>query len=248
MCLIAWHWQPASATPLLLLSNRDEFYGRPALPVHWWSKAGLLAGRDLQAGGTWLGVEGTGRLAALTNYRSPLPPRLDAPSRGNLVTGFLESRLDAGAYLAQLLQHVAAYNPFNLLVFDGNRLMGLESRTAKIVEMQPGVGGVSNADFHTPWPKLSRLSAQLQHSVDLGATEDADLLPLLQDPVLAPDPALPSTGVPLDLERSLSAIFISGPAYGTRACSVVRLGKNGGRFTERTFDATGRLGHRTFNF
>ena len=95
MCLIAWNWQPNSATPLLLLSNRDEFYGRPALPMHWWDSAPngtqILAGKDVQAGGTWLGVSRTGRLAALTNYRSATPQRTDTPSRGELVAAFLHS-------------------------------------------------------------------------------------------------------------------------------------------------------------
>ena len=99
MCLIAWNWQPQTSTPLLVLSNRDEYYDRATLPLHWWDGAGhepqLLAGQDRQAGGTWLGLSRTGRLAALTNYRTTDPVQVDSPSRGELVTQFLNSNLTA---------------------------------------------------------------------------------------------------------------------------------------------------------
>jgi hypothetical protein len=162
MCLIAWNWQPDRSTPLLLLANRDEFYARPALPLHWWGPSPngteVLAGKDLQGGGTWLGVSRSGRLAALTNYRSTQPLRTDTPSRGELVAAFLHGDQDAPTYLEQLAQHCGDYNPFNLLVFDGHQLMGLESRNARVLRKPAGVGGVSNADFQTPWP-LTRLKA-----------------------------------------------------------------------------------------
>jgi uncharacterized protein with NRDE domain len=115
MCLIAWNWQPHSATPLLLLSNRDEFYARAAEPLHWWdntaSQTQVLAGKDLQAGGTWLGVSRSGRLAALTNYRTTEPTRTDTPSRGELVAQFLQEDMPADAFLQQLAHNAAHYNP-----------------------------------------------------------------------------------------------------------------------------------------
>lgn len=243
MCLIAWNWQPGSATPLLLIANRDEFYARPAEPLHHWRDAPILAGRDVQAGGTWLGVGPGGRLAALTNYRSTVPPRLDAPSRGQLVTDFLQSPLGATAYLQTLQPYARTYNPFNLLVFDGHNLLGLESRGARIVALQPGIGAVSNADFHTPWPKLRQLSSGLAACVARGETDDEHLWTLLQSRVLAPDAELPHTGVRLDLERALSAVFIATPGYGTRACSVVRVTTDETRFSEQRFDANGMTGH-----
>ena len=241
MCLIAWNWQPGSATPLLLLANRDEFYARPAEPLHHWPDAPILAGRDVQAGGTWLGVGPGGRLAALTNYRSAVPARTDAPSRGELVAGFLQSPLSAQAYLQGLQSEASTYNPFNLLVFDGQTLLGLESRGAHIVAMQPGIGAVSNADFHTPWPKLRQLSSGLAACVARGETEDEHLWPLLQSHTLAADDGLPHTGVPLELERALSAVFIATPTYGTRACSVVRVETHNVQFGEQRFGAEGAL-------
>ncbi|MDZ7921515.1 NRDE family protein [Rhodoferax sp.] len=245
MCLIAWNWQPGSETPLLLISNRDEFHARPAEPLHRWPDAPILAGRDIQAGGTWLGVGCGGRLAALTNYRSSVPARKDAPSRGQLVTDFLQSPLDAAAYLRRLQPDASTYNPFNLLVFDGHTLLGLESRGARIVTLQPGIGAVSNADFHIPWPKLRLLSSGLAACVERGEIDDEHLWDLLQSATLAADTELPQTGVPLELERALSAVFITTPSYGTRACSVVRVTTADTRFSELRFDAHGTTGHST---
>jgi uncharacterized protein with NRDE domain len=278
MCLIAWNWQPKNATPLLLLGNRDEFHARPARALQWWSGGHILAGKDLQAGGTWLGVSRTGRLAALTNYRdftsasNPHAQRADAPSRGELVTEFLNGKLDSRAFLQRLAGRAAHYNPFNLLVFDGGQLLGLQSRHAQIVEMQPGVGAVSNADFHSPWPKLVRLRDELEihvnrRSATSCAGEDLDgdgevegeverdgeveadaLLALLKNEAIAPDHALPHTGLPLVRERALSAAFITSPDYGTRASSVVRIGQTQASFTERSFAAHGKLGTQVHRF
>lgn len=241
MCLIAWHWQPDSPTKLLLVANRDEFYARPTAALHWWADADILAGRDLQAGGTWLGVSRSGRLAALTNHRDPTHQRADAPSRGELVSAFLRSDLSAEAYLQILSEHASDYNPFNLLVYDGTHLLGLESRHTRVLTLPAGVGAVSNADFQTPWPKLNGLTNGLQQQLSQGQTSDAELLALLQDRRIAADADLPATGVPLPLERALSAAFVALPDYGTRACSVVRLRDDQVEFTEQGFDASGPL-------
>ncbi len=244
MCLIAWNWQPDKDIPLLLIGNRDEFYARPARPLHWWETDGILAGKDLQAGGTWLGVSQSGRLAALTNYRAPSDMRSTAPSRGALVPDFLTSRLDVATFLKDLTPRVSDYNPFNLLVFDGQRLMGLESRNAKSFDINPGVGAVSNADFQTPWPKLVGLKQGLLALSDKGQPDDASLFKLLQDRRTAPDAALPSTGIPVGLERALSAAFIARPDYGTRASSIIRIGQNQVEFVEYNFDAQGATGEQ----
>ena len=246
MCLIAWNWQPASPTPLLLIANRDEFYARPTAPLAWWDDAGILAGRDLQAGGTWLGVSRTGRLAALTNHRDPANVRPDAPSRGELVRGFLQANTSAADYLTGLAGRAADYNPFNLLVCDGQNLMGLESRHAKVIALQPGIGAVSNADFLTPWPKLTTLKDSLQALLAQTHPSDTELLELLHHRGLAADADLPATGIPLALERVLSSAFIVTPDYGTRACSVVRLESNSVEFLEQSFGPQGHLETRKF--
>jgi uncharacterized protein with NRDE domain len=246
MCLIAWNWQPDSPEPLLLIANRDEFYARPTAPLAWWHDAPILAGCDLQAGGTWLGVSSTGRMAALTNHRDPTHMLADAPSRGKLVSAFLQSDTPAQDYLSELAGRARHYNPFNLLVFDGTRLLGLESRHAKVMAMQPGIGAVSNADFLTPWPKLANLSDSLQTLLAQTHPSDDQLLALLHNPDLAADAHLPATGIPLPLERALSAAFVALPDYGTRACSVVRFEKNQVQFLEQGFDAQGSSGTRQF--
>jgi uncharacterized protein with NRDE domain len=242
MCLIAWNWQPDSPCPLLLISNRDEFYARPAAALHRWADAPVVAGRDLQAGGTWLGASLSGRVAALTNHRDPAMARPDAPSRGELVSAFLQGDMGARDYLAQLGEHAACYNPFNLLVFDGREWLGLQSHPARMVHFLPGVGAVSNARFHTPWPKLVAVRDGLRDALQRGGASDADLLALLHDRQVAADAELPATGVALALERVLSARFIATPDYGTRACSVLRLEGERFSFLEHSYDAQGSTG------
>ena len=248
MCILAWHWQPGAATELLLVANRDEFHQRPARPLHVWPQEGILAGQDLQAGGTWLGLAPGRRLAALTNYRSTTAVRPDAPSRGHLVHGFLAGRASARAYLEQLLPQCADYNPFNLLVWDGVQLLGLESRHARIVVLALGPGGVSNADFHTPWPKLQRLQQGLAQAQASGQTDDDTLLSLLADRTPAPVQDLPDTGFGPERELLLSSIFIHSPAYGTRASSVVRVQADAAHFTEQGFAPEQPLERRSERF
>jgi uncharacterized protein with NRDE domain len=248
MCLIAWSWQPASDTPLLLLGNRDEFYARPTRALHWWDDGIVLAGQDLQAGGTWLGVSRNGRLAALTNVRAPDAIRVGTPSRGGLVAAFLREEVGAADFLRELIPSAQDYNPFNLLVFDGESLMGLHSRDAKAIAMQPGIGAVSNASFDTPWPKLVQLKTRLSQQLHQNVMEDKALLALLHDRALVPDVDLPNTGVPLALERGLSAAYIAMPGYGTRASSLVRIQQNSISFTEQGFSEAGMVGasHQRF--
>jgi uncharacterized protein with NRDE domain len=253
MCLIAWNWQPGTSTPLLLLANRDEFYARPALPLHWWEPhidgTQVLAGKDLRSDGTWLGLSRTGRLAALTNFRSAEPQRSNTPSRGELVAGFLHSNLSSHGYLQQLALRCGDYNPFNLLVFDGDQLMGLESRSAKVVNQAPGLGAVSNANFHTPWPKLTQLQAGLEAHAGMENIENLQqFIPLLHNRKRVTDAALPRTGVALARERALSAIFIATPDYGTRACSVVALRQNRAEFLEQSYGPAGLFAETQLQF
>ena len=266
MCVIAWNWQPANATPLLLLANRDEYYARPSQRLHWWPDAQVLAGRDRQAGGTWLGLSRSGRLAALTNYRRPAEKpgeksgdnpgeKPTATSRGHLVAGFLQGNMDAASYLQQVAKQAGNYQPFNLLVFDGQQLLGLESRRRRVFAIAPGVSGVSNADFDTPWPKLQTLkqgvarrlqagrlqTGQLQAGQFPAGLEAPDWLPLLQDARRADDAQLPNTGVALEWERQLSAIWVAAPEYGTRASSIVQWSHKVAVFAEQTYDKYGKL-------
>jgi uncharacterized protein with NRDE domain len=224
-----------------LLANRDEFYSRAARGLHWWQDGQVLAGQDLQAGGTWLGVSRSGRLAALTNYRLPTVDPQPKPSRGALVLNYLQGTVSAHDYLEDLVQHTARYNPFNLLLYDGRQLMGLQSRNRQVLSLPPGIGAVSNADFDTPWPKLVRLKQELQTHCAEGRTHAAELLPLLQNRCVAADSELPDTGVAMELERMLSATWMGSATYGTRASSIVALGRQHGTFFEQAYDAQGPL-------
>ena len=244
MCLIAWNWQPDSERPFLLAANRDEFFARPALPLHWWQDGRILAGRDLHGGGTWLGMTRCGRVAALTNFRDPANQRHDAPSRGRLVADFLAGTASASEYLQQLTPHAQHYNPFNLLLLDGQHLMGFESNKARSFALTPGVHGVSNADFDTPWPKLVRLKQALAQLRPVD--ERNSLMDALQDQTIAADGQLPRTGIALERERLLSAAFIQSADYGTRASSIIRIDAQGAHFYEHTFDAGGSLATQQF--
>ena len=246
MCLIAWNWQPHSELPLLLVANRDEFYARSTLPLHQWKDARIFAGQDLQAGGTWLGLGPGGRLAALTNVRNVGKQRDSAPSRGALVSGFLHSDLSGNAYLQSIMPDCDRFNPFNLLLFDGQSLLGFESQGGRIVDMQSGISAVSNAGFDTPWPKLLALKSGLHHWVREQTApqppgSDA-LFALLKQDQPAPDAQIPDTGIPLERERALSCAFIRSSDYGTRASSLVMLRRNSARFVERSFDVQGFTG------
>jgi len=253
MCLITLNWQPGKTVPLLIAANRDEFYARPALGLHHWPGQRVLAGQDLQAGGTWLGLgvsEDTNqiRMAALTNHRDVAGQKIDAASRGHLTTSFLKSSLSARGYLESLTTNTHRYNPFNLILFDGQDLMGFESRHARMFTLPAGITSVSNADFNTPWPKLERLGSSFEHT--LTANDDDALLQnklfrLLSDDRIAPDAALPQTGLQLDRERVLSAAFIRTADYGTRASSLIRIKHKVAEFTERSFDANGFKGEVT---
>ena len=243
MCLIAFRWDPGHPTPLVVAANRDEFDARPTAPADWWEGGRILAGRDLQGGGTWMGVSREGRFAALTNIREPARFDPAAPSRGALVVDFLAGGEAAGDYLARLRPQADRYNGFNLLVFDGREVLGFESRAARVVRLAPGVHGVSNAAFDTPWPKVAALTAGMA-----GEPDDATLFACLADPRRAPDPDLPATGVSLEIERALSAAFIRMPGYGTRASTVVRLGRDRIEFTERRFEAGVAAGEGRFRF
>ncbi len=235
MCVVAFRWEPGGEVPLLVVGNRDEFYERPTAPLAWWEGGAILAGRDLRAGGTWLGVSLAGRCAVITNHRDPSLARPDRFSRGQLPVRFLEGTPTAEAFLGELQKEADRYNPFNLLLFDGKDLLGFESRHGRVRAFAPGIHGVSNGDFDEPWPKVEVLKAGL--AAPPGT--DAALLTLLEDARPSSDGQLPSTGIPIELERTLSAAFIRTPTYGTRASTILRLGRDAVSILEQRFAFAG---------
>jgi uncharacterized protein with NRDE domain len=247
MCLIAFAWHAHPRWRLLLAGNRDEFHARPSAALARWDDAPIVGGRDLEAGGTWLGVTDGGRCCVVTNVRDPRDPQLGT-SRGLLATDYLRGDADAATHAQQLLRTAADYRPFNLLTFDAREAFYLGNRPEPCMQaIDLGVHGLSNADFNTPWPKTRTLMQQLQQWIDAGG--DADFAPLfaaLADEREAPKAQLPDTGVGLERERWLSSAFIRGEQYGTRASTVVAIGHDGhGVIAERRFGPNGRFAGET---
>jgi uncharacterized protein with NRDE domain len=258
MCLILVAWQAHPDYALVVAANRDEFYARPAKAVHWWTDAPqVLAGRDMAdvigEPGTWMGVTGNGRFAALTNYRAPSEKRTDARSRGELVDRYLRGDIDPETYLRGLVRNCGAYNGFNLLASDLRELWWFSNRapSGQPERLNPGLYGLSNALLDTPWPKVrSRVGALAETlAADTGATGASAerYLDLLADERQAASFELPQTGVSPEWERLLSSAFIRSPSYGTRASTVLRV-RHDGRFdlSERSFDADGRIGEVSY--
>lgn len=223
MCLIAFAWNAHPRWRLLLLGNRDEVHARPSAPLtHWDDAPQVMAGRDLEAGGTWMGATISGRAAVVTNVRDPMAA-MHGMSRGALVADYLRGELDANIYARCLHERARDYRPFNLLVFDADDARYLGNHAdARMQTVTAGLHGLSNADFNAPWPKTQALMRRLQEWLDAGA--DADFEPLFQalvDDTPWPDDVLPDTGVGIELERRLSAAFIRGERYGTRASTLI---------------------------
>lgn len=234
MCLIVFAWQPGHALPLIVAANRDEFHARPSLPLaHWADAPWIIAGRDLQAGGTWLGVDSSGRFAALTNIRKPGSPAGER-SRGELPERYLRGQLSPQAYLDEVSGQLRHYAGFNLLVGDDQQLWYLNSDIGVAQRLEAGIYGLSNAELNTPWPKLLRAREALHGCLDAADTQA--LLRLLSDAQPAGDAELPNTGVPYEWEKRLSSIFIASADYGTRASTVViRRADGSALITERRF-------------
>ena len=238
MCLIVVGWRVHPDYPLLVAANRDEFYARPTARAGRWSDAPqVIGGRDLEAGGTWLGVTDGGRFAAVTNVREPGAAQ-GRHSRGRLTRDFLAGNQDAADYVGRLAMD--DYSGFNLLASDGKALWYCSNRGAAPVALAPGVYGLSNHLLDSPWPKL--LTARQRFAAALpDVPERSSLFEILADDEIVPDDELPATGVPLEWERRLSAIFIHSENYGTRASTVVLQAANGAiTFEERSFGPYGQ--------
>lgn len=248
MCLLIAAYQAHPDYRLVLVGHRDEFHARPSAPLGWWSDdAQVLAGRDLQAGGTWLGVTRDGRLGVVTNVRAPGAIRPDAPSRGLLVTDFLRDHGPPQAFAARLAARAADYSGFNLLAYDGTALAYCSNRPGpRQQQLPPGVYGLSNAQLDTPWPKLVRAREGVLAALRPGPVRAEPLFAALADRQPAADDQLPDTGIGPDLERLLSSPFVVSPDYGTRCTTLVLAGRDGTiRVEERRYGADGGTTGRT---
>ena len=242
MCLIAIAYRAHPDHELVVAANRDEFHARPALAADWWPDAPQVwGGRDQSAGGSWMAVSREGRFAAVTNVRRMLPPKPDAPSRGALVSDFVRGEQSPEEFLQELAATAVSYAGFNLLLYANGELHhagNLPEFTTQRIE--PGIHTVSNASLNTPWPKSRRLAAAMDSWLAEAADDVEPLLAALADRTPAADSELPDTGVGIEMERFLSPPFICSERYGTRASTVVQIGRERGVWAvERRFDGAG---------
>jgi len=243
MCLILLAWQSHPAYSLVFAGNRDERYERPSAPADFWKdEPGIFGGRDLELGGTWLGLERNGRFAAITNYRDG-PAKKPAPrSRGELTANFLRGNEGPAAYANRVATADGClYGGYTLLVGDRERLYGLSNRGGGVEELRPGVHGLSNHLLNTPWPKIVRGKQRVKALLGAGEAElQAGLFEALADRNPATDTELPNTGVGAARERELSPAFIAAEHYGTRASTVLLIDRDGSAvFVERRFGPRG---------
>ena len=231
MCVAVMAWQAHPRWRLVVAANRDELHDRPAAQLHSWDdNSGIIAGRDLQSGGTWLGVHPQGRCVLVTNYRVPGYPQLGRPSRGGLVTALLG---DADP----LKVAIAQYNPFNLFCADSTGAYILTNQPSEIrLTVPPGIHGLSNGGYDEPWPKTVQLSGAVADWLAGAADDLSGLFPALAD--AAPLAATANEGpVP---EARFSSVFIRDEIYGTRCSTVLAIDHDGGGIVvERSFDAAG---------
>jgi uncharacterized protein with NRDE domain len=244
MCLILVAAGAHPHYPLIVAANRDESYSRPSTPAAFWADdPRIYAGRDLEQGGTWLGISRTGRFAAITNYRQGVPRTATARSRGELTRGFLSASASPESYLQEVQARADSYNGFSVIVGAIDGLWFYSNRGGGPQRIAPGVHGLSNHLLDEPWPKVQRGIAALETL--LAATEREiieRLAAVLSERTPAPDHVLPSTGIALERERALSASFIAGRDYGTRASTIVLVSADGtALFREHTYGPAGKL-------
>ena len=240
MCLLLLAVQKHPDYKLILAANRDEYYDRPTAPAAFWNEAPhLLAGKDLQAGGTWLGITRQGRIGAITNYRDPASVKTNAPSRGRLVSGFLLGQESPERVLKGLAQEKDRYNGFNLIIGENDQLYWFSHRGQGAQKLSPGFYGLSNHLLDTPWPKVTRSKEAMARliSEEKNPSQEA-LFQMLHDHMVAADEQLPDTGVGMEWERILSPIFITSPTYGTRSSTIILIDRQlRVTFTEKTFNS-----------
>lgn len=243
MCLVVFAWRAHPEYDLIVAANRDEYHARPAEAAHWWPDApAVLAGRDLQAGGTWLAVGRSGRFATVTNYREQQPVRPGRRSRGEIATGFVAGTDRAIDFVSSL--DGGGYAGMSVIAADRDSICYASNRGDAPRSLEPGVYGLSNASLDTPWSKLLRARERLGTLLREDKVNPTELRRLLDDRTPAPAAEVQGGELPFELARALTAPFIVSAAYGTR-CSTVVLRTTAGdvRFLERRFspagDATG---------
>jgi uncharacterized protein with NRDE domain len=238
MCLLLVSYKTHTKYKMIIAANRDEFYNRPASSADFWNDEPIiLAGRDLQAGGTWLGITKNGRFAAITNYRDLKKMKANAPSRGELVKKFLTDSDSLPEFSKRLSSSSDLYNGYNLLFADKENLYYFSNQTKKLLELSPGIYGLSNHLLDTPWPKVEKSKKSFKNILNKEFISTEDLFDILSDSSIPPDELLPDTGLELEIERAVSPIFVKTPLYGTRSSTVILIDYDGiVKFTEKSLN------------
>ncbi|ENW98245.1 NRDE family protein [Acinetobacter sp. NIPH 298] len=231
MCIVAFAWQVLEELPLCLISNRDEFYHRPSVALHAWENSSIVAGQDLQSGGTWMGVTASGRWAIVTNFRNGREQQQYQTSRGHLIQDFLESDLAPIRFAQMLEQKQQDYAGFNLFVGDTQQAVYMSNRGEAPQVLAKGVYVVSNGLMSEDWKKTMHLRKRFTQ----------EFLPMLQQPQISESDLeyaiwdilederkvipelLPDTGISKEMEALLSSTFIQSPIYGTRCSNFLRM-------------------------
>jgi len=236
MCLIAFAYKTHPEYPLIVAANRDEAYRRPTRAARFWDDyPSVLAGKDLKSGGTWMGINKSGKFAALTNYRDPSIIKEDPPTRGDLVLNFLTEEIEIEKYLNNVDTDAGKYMGFNLLAGSVDALFHYSNQERKINRISPGVHALSNHLLNTPWPKVEKVKKRLKEMISGSFNKEA-LFELLKDNTAAPDEKLPDTGIGQKFERQVSPIFIKSENYGTRNSTILLIDRRGKvTFEERRY-------------
>lgn len=237
MCLILFAYKVHSQYPLIVVANRDEFFNRKTASVHYWEdEPEILAGRDLEKMGTWMGVTKNGRFAALTNYRDPSEDVSGKRSMGELVAKALIDKESIVDYVKTVQSEADKYPGFNLIVGDKDSLYYFSNKEGKIRKLVPGIYGLSNHLLNTPWPKVEVGMERLRQLIEKDAIKPIEnLFTLLLNTETYSDDRLPKTGVPIEMERMLSPLFIKSANYGTRSSTVMLMSKNQVQYVEKIY-------------
>jgi uncharacterized protein with NRDE domain len=238
MCLIFISVNDHPKYKLIVAANRDEFYQRKTAAVsEWHDHPGVIGGRDMEAQGTWMAMTKGGKIGMVTNYRDLKNINPSAPTRGQLVTDFLFNDYDTESYLKEIHLKASQYNGFNLVIGSLDELYYYSNYQSKIVKLNKGFYGLSNHLLDTPWPKVKRGKEKMKSVLSQSDPRPSALFEVLTDEKIAPDDQLPSTGLDIERERALSAMFIKSPNYGSRCSTVVLVDNdNNVSYIERVYD------------
>ncbi len=250
MCLIFLSYKQNKEYPLIILANRDEFYKRPTLPANYWQEnTNILAGKDLEGGGTWMGITKNGYMAMLTNYRDIANIKPNAPTRGKLVSDYLQGEFNPKEYLLALSKTGNRYNGYSLIVGSFNDPWYYSNYGNKIAQLGTGLYGLSNALLNSNWPKVETGKAALTPLLSQSSLDKEALFEAMANQQIANDNMLPKTGLSLEKERALSSRFINVEGYGTRCTTLIMVDKMGNvNFTERQYEdgISGKEGNYSF--